>query len=99
MAGIPCSTTRENSPSSSEAPSSMEYSVWTCRWTKESWEPFAIVAGHSLMRIAGMTDQSHEAFLAPIGEGAHSNLHRCVDVACPRRCDPRTWDRQQPASR
>jgi hypothetical protein len=25
----------------------MEYSVWTWRWTKESWEPFAMVAGYS----------------------------------------------------
>jgi hypothetical protein len=40
----------------------MEYSVWTWRWTKESWEPFAIVAGHSSCRSmgcrAGMQEQS-----------------------------------------
>src|SRR4051812_23311735 len=58
IAGMPRSTARVKSPSSREAPSSMEYSVWTWRWTKESWEPFAIVAGHLLASVVqGIADQ------------------------------------------
>src|SRR3712207_7889944 len=34
IAGIPSSAVRANMSSSRAAPSSMEYSVWTCRWTK-----------------------------------------------------------------
>jgi len=29
----------------------MEYSVWTWRWTKESWEPVAIVSGLLLQYV------------------------------------------------
>src|SRR6478735_1709547 len=36
MAGMPISAAVLNRSSMRAAPSSMEYSVWTCRWTKES---------------------------------------------------------------
>ncbi|GAA2090008.1 hypothetical protein GCM10009725_28370 [Aeromicrobium tamlense] len=42
MAGISCCAVRSNSPSSNECPSSIEYSVWTCRCTK--LESLAMVA-------------------------------------------------------
>src|SRR6478609_3998732 len=49
----------------------MEYSVWTWRWTNESWEPVAIVSGLLLRRLsrggAGMRHQSHEAVVAAGG--------------------------------
>ena len=38
-AGMPSSAVRSNKSSSRAAPSSMEYSVCTCRCTKESWDP------------------------------------------------------------
>src|SRR3712207_3202227 len=48
---MPSSAVRENRSSSRAAPSSMEYSVWTCRWTK-SPEPLLPAAPVLLVVLA-----------------------------------------------
>src|SRR5262245_40611874 len=53
---IPRSLTRENNPSSKEAPSSIEYSVCTCRWAKLSWVPVDMERGSHLPEgVASLT--------------------------------------------
>src|SRR5262245_19592211 len=59
IAGIPSSAVRSASAPSLAAPSSMEYSVCTWRWTNESWEPVAIVAGRSSIRIVRACSIDH----------------------------------------
>src|SRR3712207_2005559 len=43
IAGIPRSAVRANMSSSRAAPSSMEYSVWPCRWTKSPLPVLALL--------------------------------------------------------
>src|SRR5690242_9012023 len=57
---MPRLSTRENRPSSKEAPSSIEYSVWTCRCTKES-EPVDMERGSHLPE--GSREEPEYAFV------------------------------------
>src|SRR4051812_9624929 len=71
---MPSSDVRRNRSSRRAAPSSMEYSVWTWRWTK------------SPPRLTGADDMGGEVLLSGVRqarqEAADSALSACVETDC-----------------
>ena len=66
-ASMPSSAVRANRSSSRAAPSSMEYSVWTWRWAKESPEDPAIGGGATPLNESGLGSDGHAAAGQPAG--------------------------------
>src|SRR3954447_15966188 len=68
-AGISSSAARATRSGTRHAPSRIEYSEWTCRWTKSAW---AIAEGHSTPAPGGHPTgrgEGAELVVSPVGSG------------------------------
>src|SRR5689334_5554802 len=83
---MPSSLTREKSPSNNEAPSSIEYSVCTCRWAKSPPEPVVMERGSHLPE--GSQDRTRERLGTTWGRGS-DYAPREADPAMTHRLPPR----------